>query len=34
MNSDMMLQTVLWCSAGGLLVMLMMRRRKRKTNRS
>jgi hypothetical protein len=34
MNSDMMLQTVLWLSAGFLLVMLMMRRRKRKTHRT
>ena len=32
--NDMMLQTVLWLSAGGLLVMLMMRRRKRKAHRS
>jgi hypothetical protein len=32
--NDMMMQTALWLSAGGLLVMLMMRRRKRKANRS
>jgi hypothetical protein len=32
--NDMVMQTVLWLSAGGLLVMLMMRRRKRKVNRS
>jgi len=28
--NDMIMQTVLWLTAGGLLVMLMMRRRKRK----
>jgi hypothetical protein len=31
--NDMIMQTVLWLTAGGLLVMLMMRRRKRKTQR-
>ena len=31
--NDMMLQTVLWLSAGFLLVLLMMRRRKRKVQR-
>jgi hypothetical protein len=31
--NDMVLQTVLWLSAGFLLVLLMMRRRKRKVQR-
>jgi hypothetical protein len=31
--NDMIMQTVLWLTAGGLLVMLMMRRRKRKAQR-
>ncbi len=31
--NDMVMQTVLWLTAGGLLVMLMMRRRKRKAQR-
>jgi hypothetical protein len=31
--NDMIMQTVLWLTAGGLLVMLMMRRRKRKVQR-
>jgi hypothetical protein len=31
--NDMVMQTVLWLTAGLLLVMLMMRRRKRKTQR-
>jgi hypothetical protein len=31
--NDMIMQTVLWLTAGFLLVMLMMRRRKRKTTR-